>query len=93
MVKPKNISTISYALCYLSQTSLNIKYKLERSKYESPKAKFSNSLSNTFSLGHHGPRTHIVTDDQRELAKQNNHVISTPFKMMYVMADLSLDDR
>ncbi|CAB3977816.1 Meckel syndrome type 1 [Paramuricea clavata] len=44
-------------------------------------------------LGHHGPRTNIVTDDQRELAKQNSHVISTPFKIMYIMADLSLDDR
>ena len=40
-----------------------------------------------------GPRINIVTDDQRELAKRNNHVISTPFKMMYIMADLSLDDR
>jgi hypothetical protein len=46
-----------------------------------------------FRLGHHGPRTNIVTDDQRELAKQNSHVISTPFKIMYIMADLSLDDR
>lgn len=46
-----------------------------------------------FRLGHRGPRTNIVTSDQRELAKRNNHVISTPFKMMYIMADLSLEDR
>lgn len=47
----------------------------------------------TVRSANYGPRTNIVVDNQKETSRQNNHLISTPFKIMYIMADLSLEDR